>query len=46
MVGANNDSPLQMETAILNVNSLPAGVYLLCVTDTDGYEYHQKIVKK
>ena len=45
-VGANNYSHLQTGTATLNVKSLPAGVYLLCVTDTDGYEYHHKIVKK
>jgi len=33
-------------TATVNVHSIPAGVYLLRVTDTDGKEYHQKIVKK
>lgn len=30
----------------LSLKSVPAGVYLLRVTDTDGREYHQKIVKK
>ena len=33
-------------TATVNVHSIPAGVYLLRVTDTDGKEYHRKIVKK
>ena len=46
IVGATNYSSLQTGTATLNVKSLPAGVYLLRVTDTDGYEYHHKIVKK
>ena len=46
VVGANNDSPLQTESASLNVKSLPAGIYLLHVTDADGNIYHHKIVKK
>ena len=46
IIGANNYLRLQMGTATLNVTFLPAGVYLLCVTDADGYEYHHKIVKK
>jgi len=33
-------------TATVNVSSIPAGVYVLRVTDTEGREYHQKIVKK
>jgi hypothetical protein len=33
-------------TATVNVRNVPAGVYLLRVTDTDGKEYHRKIVKK
>ena len=37
---------LQDETATLNVKSLPAGIYLLRVTDTEGNGYHHKIVKK
>jgi hypothetical protein len=39
------DTP-QRGTATMNLRSIPAGVYLLRVTDTDGKEYHQKIVKK
>ena len=35
------DSP-----ARVNVSALPAGVYVLRVTDADGHEYHQKIVKR
>ena len=33
-------------TTTINVHSVPASVYLLRVTDTDGNEYHRKIVKK
>ena len=47
VVGANNHSPLQTgATATLSLNSVPAGVYVLRVTDTEGREYHQKIVKR
>jgi len=44
-VGANHDSPLQ-GIATLNVRNVPAGVYVLRVTDTEGKEYLQKIVIK
>ena len=37
---------LQSGTATLNVEALPAGIYLLRVTGTDGKTYHHKIVKK
>ncbi len=37
---------LQGGTATLSLNSVPAGVYVLRVTDTEGREYHQKIVKR
>ena len=37
---------LQSGTATLNVEALPAGIYLLHVTDADGSTYHHKIVKK
>jgi len=30
----------------INLRNVPAGVYVLRVTDADGHEYHQKIVKK
>jgi len=43
VVGANNDSPLQ-GTATLNVRNVPAGVYVLRVTDVNGKEYHRKVV--
>ena len=33
-------------TATINVKSIPAGVYVLRVTDVDGKEYHRKIVRK
>ena len=40
------DTPQQGATATLNVKSVPTGVYLLRVKDTDGKEYHRKIVKR
>ena len=45
-VGANDHSPLQKTTASLDMKSVPAGVYVLRVTGTDGHEYYQKIVRK
>jgi hypothetical protein len=45
VVGANNYSPLQGIAAI-NVRSVPAGVYVLRVTDENGREYHRKVVVK
>ncbi|MBR4648408.1 MAG: T9SS type A sorting domain-containing protein, partial [Bacteroidales bacterium] len=33
-------------SATVNMRDIPAGVYVLRVTDTDGNEYHQKIVRK
>ena len=40
------NTPQQGGTATINVKSIPAGVYILRVTDTDGKEYHRKIVRK
>lgn len=37
---------LQTGTITLSVKSLPAGMYLLHLTDANGNEYHRKIVKK
>jgi len=37
---------LQGATTMLDVHNLPAGIYLLRLTDADGNEYHQKIIKK
>jgi len=45
-VGANNYSPLQTNVATLNVKSLPAGIYLLHVTESNGNRYYQKVVKR
>ena len=45
VVGANNYSPLQGNAAI-NVRNMPAGVYVLRVTDENGKEYHRKVVVK
>ena len=33
-------------SATMNMRDIPAGVYVLRVTDTDGKEYHRKIVRK
>ena len=33
-------------SATVNMRDIPAGVYVLRVTDTNGKEYHQKIVRK
>ena len=33
-------------SATVNMRDIPAGVYVLRVTDADGKEYHRKIVKK
>jgi hypothetical protein len=33
-------------SATVNIRDIPAGVYVLRVTDADGKEYHQKIVRK
>ena len=46
IVGTNDYSPLQDGTATINMKSIPSGVYVLRVTDADGKEYHQKIVRK
>ncbi|MBQ5993286.1 MAG: T9SS type A sorting domain-containing protein [Bacteroidales bacterium] len=40
------NTPQQVGTATINVRHVPAGVYVLRVTDGDGKEYRQKIVRK
>ena len=40
------DTPQRGGTATITVKSIPAGVYVLRVTDVDGKEYHRKIVRK
>ena len=44
--GAHAGAPQQGTTATMNLRNVPAGVYLLRVTDADGKEYHRKIVKR
>ncbi len=44
--GRKINSPNSFTSPILDMKSVPAGVYILRVTDTDGKEYHQKIVRK
>lgn len=40
------DTPLQKATTTLNMKSVPAGVYVLRVTDAEGREHQQKIVRR
>lgn len=37
---------MSSETTTLNICGLPAGVYVLRVTDADGKEYRQKVVRR
>ena len=37
---------LQGGTATINMHNIPAGVYILHVTDGDGKEYRQKVVRR
>ena len=46
MVETVHAPSLQAGTATLNVKSIPAGVYVLRMTDANGNEYHHKVVKK
>ena len=46
VVETHGRASLQDGTATINMKSLPAGVYVLRVTDADGKEFHQKIVRK
>jgi len=46
MSGVHAGTPQQGATATMNMRNVPAGVYLLRVTDADGKEYHRKIVKR
>jgi hypothetical protein len=47
IVRENNHSPQQTgKTTTLHLRDLPAGTYLLRVTDTNGKEYQQKVIKK
>ena len=45
-VETRHGTSLQGGTATINVRNVPAGVYVLRVTDTDGNEYRRKIVRK
>ena len=44
--GAYAGAPKPGTTATMNMRNVPAGVYLLRVTDADGKEYHRKVVKR
>ncbi len=41
-----HETSLQGATATLSLKSIPAGLYLLRVTDTEGREYQRKVVKR
>ena len=43
---ANGASPPRVGNRHINMRDIPAGVYVMCVTGTDGNEYYQKIVRK
>jgi hypothetical protein len=44
--GAHAGAPQRGGNVTINMRSVPAGVYLLRVTDADGKEYQRKIVKR
>ena len=44
--GAHAGAPQRGGNVTINMRSVPAGVYLLRVTGTDGKEYQRKIVKR
>jgi hypothetical protein len=46
VAGVHAGTPQPGATITLDVKSLPAGVYVLRVTDADGREYLRKVVKK
>ena len=39
-------APSLQGTATINMRNIPAGVYILHVTDGDGKEYRQKVVRR
>ena len=39
-------APASSQTATVDLRGVPAGVYMLRVTDADGKEHHRKIVRK
>ena len=46
VVETRHGTSLQGETATVNLQNVPAGVYLLRVRDAEGKKYMRKIVKK
>lgn len=46
IVDAQCIRPLQHSTVSLNISNLPSGIYVLRVTDWDGIQFHQKIIKR
>ena len=46
VAGVHAGTPQPGTTATLDVKSLPAGVYVLRVTDMEGREHLRKVVKK
>ena len=46
VAGASAGATRHGGNVIINMKDVPAGVYMLRVTDAAGKEYHQKIVKR
>jgi hypothetical protein len=46
ITGVHAGAPQRADNVSIDMKSLPAGIYLLRLTDADGNEYHQKVVKK
>lgn len=46
VMGTHTGAPQQGGTATMSMRNVPAGVYVLRVTDADGKEYRQKVVRR
>ena len=46
VTGTHTGAPQQGGTATMSMRNVPAGVYVLRVTDADGKEYRQKVVRR
>ena len=46
VTGTHTGAPQQGGTATVNLRNVPAGVYVLRVTDAEGKEYRQKVVRR
>ena len=46
VTGTHTGAPQQGGTATMSMRNVPAGIYVLRVTDVDGKEYRQKVVRR